>query len=51
MPLLDIPPVAVLQECDGCHDEFGLREIEMTEAGQMLCKKCWENNSPPGGSR
>jgi hypothetical protein len=40
VPLLGIPPDAVLQECECCHDEFSMREIEMSAAGQMLCAKC-----------
>ena len=40
VPLIGVAPEAVLQECELCHHEFGLREIEMSEAGQMLCAKC-----------
>lgn len=40
VPLIGIPHDAVLQECDLCHNEFPLREIEMTDAGQCLCSKC-----------
>ena len=40
VPLIGISPDAVLQECELCHHEFGLREIEMSESGQMLCQKC-----------
>ena len=40
VPLLGIPPDAVLQECDLCHNEYSLRDVEMTDSGQILCKKC-----------
>ena len=40
VPLLGIPPDAVLQECDVCHDEFALRDVEMNDAGKCVCKKC-----------
>lgn len=40
VPLIGIPPDAVIQECDLCHNEFQLREIEMTDAGQCLCATC-----------
>jgi formylmethanofuran dehydrogenase subunit E len=39
VPLIGIPPDAVLQECDLCHDLFPLREVEVTDAG-VLCEKC-----------
>lgn len=39
VPLIGIPPSAVLQECDLCHEEFPIREMEFSN-GQMLCKKC-----------
>ena len=31
---------AVLQECELCHNEYSLRDVEMTDSGQILCKKC-----------
>jgi hypothetical protein len=40
VPLLGIPPDAVLQECELCHNEFPLRDVEMTDFGQILCAKC-----------
>jgi hypothetical protein len=40
VPPIGIPPDAVLQECDLCHASFPLREVEMNDAGQMLCKRC-----------
>ena len=40
VPLLGIPPDAVLQECELCHNEYSLRDVEMTDSGQILCKKC-----------
>ena len=29
-----------LQECELCHDKFPIRDVEMTDSGQILCKKC-----------
>jgi formylmethanofuran dehydrogenase subunit E len=40
VPLIGIPPDAVLQECDLCHDEFPMRQLEITDNGQVLCEKC-----------
>ena len=40
VPLLGIPPDAVLQECELCHTEYPLRDVEMSDSGQILCKKC-----------
>jgi len=40
VPLLGIPPDAVLQECELCHNEYSLRDVEITDSGQILCKKC-----------
>ena len=40
VPLIGIPPEAVLQECELCHEEKPMREIELSESGQMLCEKC-----------
>ena len=40
VPLIGVPPEAVLQECDCCHEENPIREIELTESGQFLCEKC-----------
>lgn len=40
VPLLGIPPDAVLQECELCHNEYPLRDVEMTATGQVLCVKC-----------
>jgi len=40
VPLLGIPPDAALQECELCHNEYSLRDVEMTDSGQILCKKC-----------
>lgn len=48
VPLIGIALDAVLQECDLCHEEFGIREIEVSESGQMLCPKCrTENKTKP----
>jgi hypothetical protein len=46
VPLLGIPPDAVLQECELCHNEYSLRDVEMTDSGQILCKKCRANAMP-----
>ncbi len=40
VPLIGVAPDAVLQECDLCHQEKPLREIELSESGQLLCRKC-----------
>ena len=29
-----------LEECDCCHDVFGIHDILITECGQFLCYKC-----------
>jgi formylmethanofuran dehydrogenase subunit E len=39
VPLIGIPPEAVLQECDCCHDSFPMLRMEL-RGGQMLCEKC-----------
>lgn len=44
VPLIGIPAAAVLQECDLCHDEFPLKEMELVGA-QALCPRC--RQSPP----
>ena len=40
VPLLGIPPDACLQECELCHYEFPMKDVEMSDGGQILCKKC-----------
>ncbi len=40
VPLIGIPKDAMLQECDLCHKDFPMREIELSEIGQALCEKC-----------
>ena len=42
IPLIGIPPEAVLEECDLCHDIFSIQKIMITECGQFLCFKCYE---------
>lgn len=39
VPLIGVPPGAVLEECDLCHEEHPLRDFSWT-GKQMLCKKC-----------
>jgi hypothetical protein len=39
IPLIGIPTDACLQECDLCHDEFGLLQVEWSGV-QMLCHRC-----------
>lgn len=39
VPLIGIPQNAVLQECDLCHEERPMSEIELV-GSQALCKKC-----------
>ena len=50
VPLLGIPPDAVLQECELCHNEYSLRDVEMTDSGQILCKKCRSAAMPNDGA-
>lgn len=45
VPLLGIPPDSVLQECELCHNEYPIRDVEMLSSGQLLCKKCREDAS------
>jgi len=40
---------ADLQECELCHDEFPLRDVELSDSGQILCKKC-RSAEPPNAS-
>jgi hypothetical protein len=47
VPLLGIPVTAVLQECDCCHNEFALRDVELV-GPQVLCRKCRSVN--PGSA-
>ena len=39
IPLIGIPPAAMLEECGLCHDEFPLSQVQFTD-GEMLCEKC-----------
>lgn len=39
VPLIGIPPAAVLELCDLCGDEFPTLEVEL-QGSQMLCRKC-----------
>ena len=39
VPLIGIPPDAVLEECDCCHELLGLEALTWT-GKQMLCAKC-----------
>lgn len=39
VPLLGIPQSAVRQECDCCHKDFPLTELELTGV-QVLCPRC-----------
>ena len=38
--LESLVPDAVLQECELCHNEYPIRDVEMTICGQILCVKC-----------
>ena len=40
VPLIGIHPDSVLQECHCCHNEFALRDVEMSDDGECYCKKC-----------
>jgi hypothetical protein len=46
VPLIGIPKDATLQECDACHELFGLQQIQWTGA-QMLCDKCGKEPVTP----
>jgi hypothetical protein len=39
VPLIGIPKTAVLEECDLCHEEFRLSDVELI-GYQILCRKC-----------
>jgi len=39
IPLIGVDPNATLEECDLCHDIFGIQQIELT-GRQFLCGKC-----------
>lgn len=39
VPLIGIPPEAVLEKCDLCGNEYGMGELAWS-GKQMLCKKC-----------
>jgi formylmethanofuran dehydrogenase subunit E len=39
VPLIGIPPSAVMETCDCCHEEYGMSELTWS-GQQMLCKKC-----------
>lgn len=48
VPLIGIAPAAVLQECDGCHDEFPMKDVEFS-GSQMLCPKCRQGEEVSSG--
>lgn len=37
---VSISPYGLLQECDLCHTDFPMREVELSSSSQMLCPKC-----------
>jgi len=39
VPLIGVPPSAVLETCDCCHEEVGLSQAVIT-GKQTLCQKC-----------
>lgn len=39
VPLIGIPPDAVLETCDLCGNQYGMAELVLSGT-QMLCKKC-----------
>lgn len=43
VPLIGIPPNAVLEHCDLCGNEYGMAELTWSGT-QMLCKKCASND-------
>ena len=40
------PDGNILQECDCCHDEFPLRQVALSESGQLLCVLCASAANP-----
>lgn len=45
VPLIGVDRAAVLEECDCCHDEYGVSETEYNGV-QFLCNKCRPQNVP-----
>lgn len=45
IPLIGIPPEATLDECDLCHEWWPLHALEISETGQILCRKCRDNET------
>ena len=45
VPLIGVPPEAVLEKCDLCGDEFPQLQVSF-ENGQMLCEKCRKECQP-----
>ena len=43
VPLIGIPPDAVLEKCDCCHEQLGLSKLKW-DGKQMLCAKCESPN-------
>ena len=40
VPLIGVPPDAMMQECELCHKMKPLREVQLGESGQLLCEQC-----------
>lgn len=40
VPLIGVARTAMLEECELCHEQKPLSEIELQGNGQMLCVKC-----------
>ena len=48
VPLIGVPPTAMLEECDLCHDYLSLQSISYN-GKQFLCTKCmktWAEEPP-----
>lgn len=43
VPLIGVPPAAVLETCDLCGNESAVTELTWT-GQQMLCKKCQQKS-------
>ena len=43
VPLIGIPPDAMLQECESCHEQKSISTVMLMSDGQMLCEKCRSN--------
>ncbi len=50
IPLIGVPKPSTLEECDCCHDEYRLQEVERVGV-QWLCRKCRSTTATEAGSK